>query len=317
MLQNTIFAVNKEPYCIWEVDLAGRNREFLDGIDVGYFDYVTQVHLAADDEKRASIGLRIALHHGLEMLFSLLGAYTQATDCGYAWIAKCSNKELREFVKTVSQSHNDFFSKLNIPAVSWENIAESVFYCYQPGTARQKETSKLFSNFWRRLSQEYIESDHVDEYNSLKHGFRIRSGGFALALGEEREYRVAPPDSEMHLLGGSEHGTSFLRIELLGDKKSRSLRSRRVSINWKIEKVVLLLKLVSMSINNVVSALKVANGAAAGTCKFTRPQEDVDFERPWHHCPGVTRCSLDFQFDERHVIAFSKEELLERLKTCR
>lgn len=28
-----------------------------------------------------------------------------------------------------------------------------------------------------------MDMNHVDEYNSIKHGFRIRSGGFALAVG--------------------------------------------------------------------------------------------------------------------------------------
>jgi hypothetical protein len=78
MLQNSIFIVNEEPYCIWEVNLANRNNEFLDSIDTKYFDYILNVHLDSDDEKRAEIALRATLHHAMETMFLLLGAYIQA-----------------------------------------------------------------------------------------------------------------------------------------------------------------------------------------------------------------------------------------------
>lgn len=313
MLQNTIFMVNHEPYCIWEIDLRARNEEFLQGVDVDYFDYVLNTHLATEDEKRASIALRITLHHAMETLFSLLGACVQSPDCAYAWIAKCSNKELREFVKSVGDFQNSLFTKLNINNVSWESVSKVVFSGYMPGTDRNKSTVELFASLWQRLANEYLDSNHVDEYNSLKHGFRVRSGGFALTAGTEHEYGVTPPEEEMILLGKSDYGASFFRIETLGDKKSRSIRSRKVSINWKIEKVALLLHLTSMSINNVVSALKIINGAEAGTCKFIRPQEDSEFDRPWEYSPGVKSCSIDFVIDDNQVHMATRSELLDTI----
>lgn len=313
-MHNSIFVVNEEPYCIWEVDLPERNMEFLNGIDVEYFDYAIKVHLEADDEKRASIALRTTLHHAIETLFSFLGAYIQAPDCTYAWIAKCSNKELCDLVTKVSGLRNSLFTKLAIEKVSWEDVAKSIFHCYQPETDRNKSTVKLFASFWSRLAHEYVDQNHVDEYNSLKHGFRVRSGGFALAIGLEHEYGVPPPEGEMQLIGQSDFGTSFFRIEPIGDgKRNRSLRSRRTSVNWKIENVILVAQLVSMSINNVVSALKIANGAKPGTCKFLRPQEDTDFEKPWQYTSGVTSCNIDFVIDEAQVIPVTRKELLDKL----
>ncbi len=314
MLQNSIFVVDEEPYCIWEVDLHKRNMEFLDGIDVEYFDYAIKSHLETDDEKRASITLRTTLHHAVETLFSLLCAYIQAPDCAYAWIAKCSNKELRYLVTKVSGFRNSLFTKLPIERVSWENVAKSVCRCYQPETDRNTSTVKLFASFWNRLADEFVDQSHVEEYNSLKHGFRVRSGGFSLAIGLEHEYGVPPLDSEIQLLGQSDFGTSFFRVEPIGNGKgNRSLRSRRTSVNWKIENVILVAQLVSMSISNVVSALKIANGVKARTCKFLRPQDDTDFEKPWQYSPGVNSCSMDFVIDETQVIRLTRKELLEKL----
>ena len=68
-----------------------------------------------------------------------------------------------------------------------------------------------------------------------------------------------------------------------------------------------------MSINNVVTALKIANGAKSGTCKFLRPQEDTDFEKPWQYTPGVTSCNMDFVIDEAQVIPITRKELLDKL----
>lgn len=314
MVQNSIFIVNEEPYCIWEIDIAERNSEFLEGIDTKYFDYLLDVHIESEDEKRAAIALRATLHHAMETMFSLLGAYIQAPNCAYAWIAKCSNKELRQLVKNIGGYRNELHTKLNIEQVSWKSVSKLIFQCYKPDTERNAQTIKLFSSLWQKLAHEFIDMNHVDEYNSIKHGFRVRSGGFSLAVGLEHEYGVAPPNDEMKMIGSSEHGSTFFKIESVGAlKKNRSIRSKRTSINWKVEKVALLIQLVSMSITNVVSALKIANGAQSGTCQFLRPEEDADFEKPWSYSPGVTSCNMDFIINDNDVIPTTRKELLEKL----
>ena len=287
-MQSSIFAVNDEPFCLWEVDFAARNRAFLDGIDPDYFDYVLQTHINTEDEKRALVAIKLSLHHGTEAMFSLLGAFVQAPDCPYAWIAKCSNSELREFAERASREDASLITKLNIPSISWHAVATAVFTTYQPGTKRQAETIKHFARLWGALTEELTEQAHIDEYNAMKHGFRARPGGFALAVGVEPAYGVPPPESEMKTLGQSAFGATFLKIEPLGAAKgSPHIRSRQTSVNWSLERVILLHQLVYMSINNVVSALKVANGYAPSSCRFLRPENDSDFEQPWTHSTGV------------------------------
>lgn len=239
-LQNTIIVVNEEPYCIWEVDLEKRNIEFIEGIDVNYFEYLLKVHSNAEDEKRASIALKTTLHHAVETFFSLLGAYIQAPDCVYAWVAKCSNTELRELIKRVDERDVSIFTKFNIEEISWESLAELIFHGYMPNTEKADTTKKSFAKFWSLLAHEFLNDKNIEEYNSLKHGFRVRSGGFSLAVGVQSEKGVVPPREEMKSLGGSEHGTKFIRMEPAGGiKNNRSLRSRKVSLNWRVEAVAL------------------------------------------------------------------------------
>lgn len=314
-MQSTIFAVNDEPFCLWEIDLAARNRAFLDGIDPDYFDYVLQAYANTEDEKRALVAIRLVLHHATETMFSLLGAFVQAPDCPYAWIAKCSNGELREFAERVNRADASLITKLNISSISWLSVASAVFTAYHPGTERQKETVKRFAYLWGALVSELTNQVNIDEYNALKHGFRARPGGFALAVGIEPSYGVSPPESGMKSLGQSAFGATFLKIEAFGPKKgSRHIRSRQMSVNWSLERVVMLQQLVYMSITNVVSALKIVNGYAPSNCHFIRPENDSDFEQPWKHSTGVTSINFDYVIDENLLPTLSKMDLLARLR---
>jgi len=314
-MQSSVFAVNDEPFCLWEVDLAARNRAFLDGIDPDYFDYVLQAHINTEDEKRALVAIRLSLHHSTEAMFSLLGAFVQAPGCPYAWIAKCSTGELREFAERVSREDASLITQLNIPSISWPAVASAVFATYQPGTERQTETIKRFAHLWGALTAELTSQANIDEYNAMKHGFRARPGGFGLAVGAEPAYGVPPPEAEMKTLGHSSFGATFLKIEPLGSARgSRHIRSRQTSVNWSLERVVLLHQLVYMSINNVVSALKVVNGYAPSSCRFLRPENDSDFEQPWVHSTGITSINFDHVLDEKLLPALSKADLLAKLR---
>lgn len=313
-MQNSIFVVNEEPYCLWEKDIRSRNKEFLDGIDTEYFDYALKVHGEAEDEKRASVALQTSLHHATEMLFLLLGAYIQAPDCAYAWIAKCSNTDLRKLLYKIRIGDETIFTKLVIERVTWNDIANCILSAYMPGTERNRTSVKLFADLWQALAQGYADQNQIDEYNCIKHGFRVSAGGFSLAIGREHEYGVAPPREEMKSIGYSKYGVSFFKVESIGQKKgNRNIRSRRTSVNWSIERTILLLQLVSMSINNVVSALKILNGSKAGACEFFRPQEDEDFQMPWQFSPGVTNMNMDFDLDENLIPKISKRELLKMI----
>ena len=72
-----------------------------------------------------------------------------------------------------------------------------------------------------------------------------------------------------------------------------------------------------MSIANVTSALKIANGAEGSTCKFRRPVEDEDFEKPWSFSVGVTTCNMDFVIPEDEVVSTTRSELLNQIKEAK
>lgn len=315
-LYHAIIVVDDEPYQVWEVDLPRRNLEFLNSIDPEYFDYIRSTHGESEDKQRASIALRTAYHHALETFFSFVGAYVQAPDCAYGWVSKCSNATLGRVVDRINTGGDDLFTKLNITSASWPEIARLVFECYKPGSNEQNETIDLFAKLWRRLASEFLDERRINEYNSIKHGFRVHSGGFSLRVGREHEYGVAPPESEMKSLGGSEYGTSFFTLEQIGeDRGNRSLKSRQHSLNWRLEKVAILLRLLTHSLSNVLAALKVANGVKPGTVKFTRPAESEIFHKAWSYSSGVTCFNVACQIEDASVPATTRRELIETIES--
>lgn len=308
------FIVNDEPYCLWGFDLEERNREFLKGLDADYFEYCLNLYSESEDDKRASVAIRLTLHHALETLYSLIGAYIQAPHCAYAWIAKCSTSDLRNLISRVNRGDKTIHTALNIPMVDWNNVANSVLTRYLSGTEKQLITAQKFSSLWSALAHYFLKQVNIDEYNSLKHGFRSKLGGFGISVGMQSERGKPAPESEMQLLGKSDYGATFFRLEAIGKQSSRNIRSVRTSANWSIERDTLLLQLVYMSINNVISALKIANEWPASECLFLRPENDEDFDKPWHYSPSVMNANFDHVINEANTTPFTKEEIINMLQ---
>lgn len=314
-MSNVIFRVNEEPYCLWEVDLKGEVTRFLSGFDTEYFDHLLKVHLESEDEQRAAMALRIAYHHAMETLFSLLGALLQAPAAPHAWIARCSNSQLKEVVRRISASDDTLPTGLSVQSVRWSELARASLTWYRSGSDRQTESIALFAEFWRRLATEYLDQNRIDEYNSLKHGLRVSGGGFGLRFGVEHEYGVPPTENEMHTIEKSEFGTSFRRLVPASDKTGdRSLVSEQVSINWKIEKVAPVLQITSISIANVIGALRILNGYPFDRIKFTRPESDEAFTDPWKQVPAANNfvARVHSGFDVPYL---SKQDLLKELES--
>lgn len=316
-MQRYPFAVREQPYCAWGEDLAERNDAFLRSLDPTFFRYLTELHLPqleGDHAQRAAVALRTAYHHSLETLFSLLGALTQAPGCVPAWLPKCSNRELRDLVNDISQGA-PVLTQTGNQAISWLTLANVVHSHVWP--VDKGATAASFAQLWARLAGEFLDEYHIDEYNSLKHGFRVSSGGFHIRVGLEHSYGVPPPQSEMQSIGGSPHGIGFLKPEPfpeLGESCKHHFRIRNSHMNWRAEGMAQAIQLVSMSINNVVGGLRILNGTRPSTVRFERPEDPAAFEAPWQWPVGVTRSSFDLVIDPTAVNCVPRASLLAELR---
>ncbi len=320
-LSNSVFAVNEAPFCIWDVSLNERNLEFIEQFDTGYFEYLASTALNdledAEHKKHAALLMRQGLYHGLETLFSMLGAMIQAPDCVYGWVLKCNPGDVRKIVERINFEDDLLPRKLVLGKISWKELCNKIFSYSNPNPSEVQKNADNFSHLWQRLATHYLKEENVQEYNGIKHGFRIKPGGFGLRIGIEHKYGVPPPPEEMKALGYSEFGSSFLTLEKVptDEKANRSYRSRKTSLNWSAEQVALLLQLVSMSLKNVIAALKIVNGIQPSQVQFVRPAEPDAFERPWQVSTGVTSFTRDYSIDASCFEKTTKQQLEEIVRS--
>lgn len=309
-MQRVLFVVDEDPHACWDLDLSDKNLEFLQGIDAGFFEYTARLHagqLDGDEKLRAALGIRVAYSQGLETLFALLCSGIQAPQCVAGWMTSYWPSQLVSLVRKIS-ARQVVYSRLNGGIATWESMSAMV-HRYLPYDADKKQwIEDGFARFWARLAHEFTDELLSEEYNAAKHGLRTKLGGFALAFGAEKSRGVQPPPETMELIGESEFGTSFFRRQPITDRLN--FRLRRVCRNWDPVNLGTGLLLISMSITNVASFLRIVNGEAPNKCRFENPEEPAAFDEPWKRAVGVEDLSIDLILNPSDIRPCRKEEIL-------
>ncbi|HUT30324.1 MAG TPA: hypothetical protein VMX13_11085 [Sedimentisphaerales bacterium] len=304
--QYIAFKVHDRPYCLWGVDLPQRNLEAIHNIDSEHFDFLAQLYcekLQSEHKQNVALAIRMAYGHALETLFSLICATLQAPFCFYAWMLKYRPSDVPRMIREI-RNHNFHLylsPSYNVKLSSWKDFSMMIHLVQ--GEEQNANIAIKFGEFWQKLSSEFIDENFRNEYNSIKHGCRVKSGGFSISVGLEHIPGVAPSKDKMKPLGGSEFGTSFfLAQEIKGNILGRdpNFKTRRLSLNWNAENNVHALTLISLSIHNIKSFLKHVNHVEEVTFSF--PEELELFEMPWKKKPGVLNCSFDLNLDDTKII---------------
>lgn len=308
-MQSCRFATSKSPCCVWDWDLAGQTVQFLESFDATYFDYLVACHipqLESEDARRAATAIRITYCHALETLFSMIGAVVQAPECVPGWLQQCRPEQLRELVSHISQ-RRPVYARFRERTSTWEALAHvTLWYLTFPDPDKKSRVVDGFGGLWSRLAQDFL-SEHVRaEYNSLKHGLRISSGGSWLAVGQESSPGVACDPEAMKTLGGSEHGSSFFEIKKLAPLNYRLVRR---SMNWDPYVLAARIQLIAMSLRNLVSFLRITTGVGPDRVQFHTPAPLELFEDVWQST-GVTSSSFATVLELEHIVPKTAEEIL-------
>ena len=306
---NSIFSVGKTPYCLWDPDIKRLNSHFLNSIDHKYFEYVAHtnsVNIEGIDKHRGATALRSAYHHGLETLFALICSLLQAPDCVVGWVLRYRPQQLRSMVSQISKGEIEFPYKLRLDDVTWESIADFVLDWSGLENPRKSETKKAYGKLWKRFAHQFTDEYSIGEYNSLKHGFRTGTGGFAVAVGRSNQ---PPAEKKMHTLGSSEFGHTFFTLQHISEEPDDpNIQVRRSAVAWDPIAMGYGLVLISFSIQNVVSFLKLLNDRALKV-QFARPENDEDFERPFADGPSVPTLSIGMNLQKEDIQLFTRPEL--------
>ena len=313
--QTALFAVVDEPYLLWEEDIRVKALEFLDSIDPGYFEFLARQGVQYLDDgnqgKHSAAACRIGFFQGAETLLLLIGALLQAPHSPQAFVALCKTDQLRELRNRITLEQPLELLAPRLPKLSWEAVARLVHAKASSDPEKVATLAAGFASFWRRLAEECAESTQIEEYNSLKHGFRVGHGGIQIDIGPElTSAGEIPPDARWQSLGGSKTGSSFYRLEVAGgdSKSNRSRMCSQVFVNWSHQTMIVALQMVACSINNVLCALRLINGAPTGSQSFKYPTESEAFAAAWTTSPALRNASIDAQLNAAR--STSKDELL-------
>jgi hypothetical protein len=309
-LYRSIILVHEKPYAVWDPDIPGLNVKFLRSFDPEYYSYLADTHLAvllkecdnedSDSETvgnatsrrlEAALALRSAYSQGLETLFALLSAAIQAPHCVPAWMLLYRLKDLHKIIDAINKQQ-DIPHLLKLKAVSWKDIARAVLKpLVLEDDEGESQVKEGFAALWRRFAQDFTNDAFRNEFNSIKHGLRARPGGFSLAIGREDRPGEKAPKERMRLLGSSDFGSAFFTWRSIGDHR-REIQLKRSSRNWVPEDIANGLRLISMSLRNLISFLLVANGQPAEQVLFSWPDSLKAFQAPWENQASLGVTSL-------------------------
>lgn len=319
-MKNAVFLVQNRVFCVWDPKLPEHNRRFLRSLDHKYFSYVAGVHareLDGEDRQRAAIALRNSYHHGLETLFTLLGAALQAPHSLPAWFLKCQTQQLRGLITDIHHQ-KPIRNILKIREMSWEALATKLIHFKDPADAsRAGRARDLYGELWRRFANDFLNEDNQLEYNSLKHGFRMRPGGGTLKVGEPVD-GARPSPEQMHTLGTSEFGTQFIHLQEI-EGRPKNGRDAHIalatkSLLWNPKGMVKGLTLISLSLHNIISGLRVFMGDAPKEVSFVCPEDESAFESPWADEPRISSFGFQHSLREEHIRRFTDQELEDKLR---
>jgi hypothetical protein len=305
--------VNDEPFCLWETDIKNMNLEYIGHIDPQYFEFIADTnegYLDGENKHRAASVIRTSYYHGLETLFSLICAALQAHYCIFGWMLKYKNQQLRDMVNAINSDSAIFISQLNIDRINWKSIAEAIFRGANMPEDESEKYIQAYSVLWSRFAEIFLDEKSVAEYNSIKHGRRIGTGGYSLTVGPADHSRVPPNPEDMKLIGTVGYAHSFLTVETVGGIKANpNIGVNRNTLAWNPRAHCVALRMISYSIQNILVLIKRANNYDVSKLQIIIPQEMEIFEKPFENLPNIPFMSWNLKMNISNDDLPSREQL--------
>jgi hypothetical protein len=323
-LQSYSFAVIDHPFCIWGWNLQEENLQFLRNIDHEYFLYLAKVHsqnAEGENKGKATIALRMAYYHGLETMFALIFAAIQSPRCVLPWILKAKPWQIRELAKTVGDSNFRGYLRFKLEKPTWDDISNLIHNLVFKDLSNREQLAKSFASLWQRFAREYTDQLLVDEYNSVKHGFRANLGGIKFSFAPSEDSKNMPSPESYISLCESQLGSSFYIPEQIVGSPEKEARSdphfwlKLHHVNSHPARLDLALRLVSISINNVRAFLRIVqNDRKEPGIKFLHPMDEKEFTAPWENRESLLNFTEEQAVQEQQIERLDADEILKLLK---
>ena len=309
-MRKTVFFVGERPCAVWGTDIHKRNMTFLTNFDTKYFEYLADIHfsqIGSDVAQQAATALRTSYGLGLETFFSLLGAAIQAPDCVFGWLFKYKDSDLALVINCImgkERLQTRLFGHL-----SWESLSNLVNRnLVLDDKEKENEIKARYAKLWEYLAMNYLDNDLRNEFNSVKHGLRLQPGGIQVAIGQQDRPDMPAPPERMQSIPGSKFGATVLRLERIGGLK-HDYHIKEDSRNWDISSLTGRIRMISMSIGNVISFLLIQNGQDPTHSRFFWPEDLEDFDKVWEPSFVLTRVIWGVRIDEKDIKPTQTEDV--------
>ncbi|MDR3611889.1 MAG: hypothetical protein P4L27_15065 [Ignavibacteriaceae bacterium] len=302
------FCVDDTPYCVYDSGIRDINEEYLNSINPKFYEFIAQQNsnilknnnAEKESKQFAAILLRNYYSQALETLFALIFATLQSPNSVLVWMLRYSNYDLYNLVKKVNENQSIKIRFIINEKFSWESVIRIIFDG-TPGSETKEEVIKNFTGLLSSFANDYLDQNIRSEYNSVKHGFRVRPGGFSATMKSPETGKDIP-------LSQSEFGSMFYTEEnIKGEKNQYTLRSH--ALNWNPENNFYGIHFVSLLINNLLLYLKRLNNIKTdGLIYKTVSKEQVNL--PWGKMSGSASFSIGFSMKVELIDPINKDEIL-------
>lgn len=236
----------------------------------------------AEAAQQAATALRTSYGLAQETLFSLLGAALQAPNCVFGWLFKYKPTDLELVINGIMGLEK--LKTRYIGPLSWESMSRTVHQSLVIADKTiEHEIKTCFAKLWEYLAKNYLDCELRSEFNSTKHGLRLQPGGIHITIGRQERPDVPAPPERMQSMGGSDFGSTVLKLERIG-KLKHDFRILENSKNWDLSCLTGCIRMISMSIENVILFLLIQNGQDPTQVRFVWPEDLEDFDKVWE--PG-------------------------------
>ncbi|MDP8267888.1 MAG: hypothetical protein P9L97_04090 [Candidatus Tenebribacter davisii] len=312
------FMVYNRPYYLVGKDLIETNLLFLDNFQPNYFYETSKLmfEIIKDSDNKdhnnyLASQIKILYSQALETFFAFLFASVQAPLCTIGWMQKYWSKQLIKLIQVIN-THVEFdYFKVSLESNTWYNISKKINNFELEDRDLFDKIIKGYSKFWDTLAMEFIKENINLEYNHIKHGFRIKPGGFDLKFKKDRE------NGDKYIsIGSSEYGANLYQpidIEFDG-KKTNVFYLKRSSFNWDLEFYVKRLKLLTYSISNIIS---FNIGLIKGDFRnqiFSYPDDITMFEETLFDKLPVRKFEIEYGVDNINKDNYKDERVKEYYK---
>jgi hypothetical protein len=272
LVQWRVLMVDEKPYCMWGSDLTEQNERFLRDLDPAFFNHVVEAQiplLSGTSKQHAAMTIRTTYAHALETFFALACAAVQAPHCPLGWILQYQPGDVPRVVRKIHEGL-PLPLRIALPA-RWKSLSEQIHLFQHSDPAEDLRIKTLFAEAWALLAHDYLDRSGSEEYNSVKHGLRVKAGGFSFTMGDEG----API-----LKSASEFGSKFFHPEPLGTDRT-NFYANDAARNWSPVALAVRIELLCLSIANVVSFLKTKNHTSETSVSFKWPEPQDNLSLAW------------------------------------